>query len=253
MIKNDFDVIKCLCDDSVNVYYIGDVHLGSKGFRADDFQRILDIIIDDSKAKIVLNGDLIENKNKYSQANSMMEQTMTPQEQAEAIVEMLSPLKDKIVASTGGNHEFGCEKHSGIDLAYWLADSLGAEYRKNACIISFELQDAERNIKKWTAVNTHGSGGGMMIGNGLNRIDRWANSWSGIDLFAMGHTHTPLTGGRTRMERCDNSFTPREVKYLVHPSFMDYGGYALRGMLCPSSYTFMRVNMNMERITFEEV
>ena len=253
MIVNDLQPITILVGDTTNIYFLGDIHLGSKAFRGDDFQRILDAIIDDPNAKVVLNGDLIENKNKYSQGNSVMEQTMTPQEQAEAIVEMLMPIKDKIVCSTSGNHEWGCEKHTGIDLSYWIANSLGCEYRKNACIIKWKLMDAERNTKEWTTVNTHGSGGGMMIGNGLNRIDRWANSWDGVDLFAMGHTHTPLTGGRSRMEFNGSTYVPRDVKYLVHPSFMDYGGYALRGMLCPSAYTFMRVKMNMNELKFEEV
>lgn len=251
--NNDFEAIRVLCDSNTHIYPIGDVHLGSKGFMGDEFQRIIDTIIDDSSAKVILNGDLIENKNKYSQGNSMFEQSMSPQEQAEAIVEMLMPIKEKIVCGTTGNHENGCKKHTNIDITYWIASSLGVPYRENMCVVDWELQDTERNIKTYRSINTHGSGGGMLIGNGLNRIDRWANSFSGVDLFICGHTHTPLTGGRTRYEFTRGKVEPREIKYLVHPAFLDYGGYALRGMLCPSAFTYMRVNMDMNSIKFEEV
>ena len=235
-------------DEEAHIYPIGDIHLGSPQFNADRFNKLLEVIESDGKAAVILNGDLIENKNKYSQANSVMEQEMMPQKQAEKIVEFLTPIKDKIIGLTGGNHEFACEKQTGIDLNFWIASALDAPYRKNFAMYDLFVNDGVEH----RLLSIHGTGGGSTVGAGLNRLDRFSAGFEDVDIFIMGHTHTPAISERTRYFFDGGDVVERKVKLYVHPSFMDYGGYAARGMLCPSGSMYFMIDLGYESL-FKEV
>ena len=99
MIVRHFGVV-----DEIEVYPIGDVHLGAAEHMADAWKQFCDYIIGRPHAYVILIGDLINNGTRTSVTN-IFEETMRPSEQKRMMAEMLKPLRDRIIAIIPGNHE----------------------------------------------------------------------------------------------------------------------------------------------------
>jgi len=108
----------------INVLMTGDWHVGSSQF--DD--RIVDDALKEIETRpngrIVLMGDLINAGIMHSVSNTY-EETMTPHEQIDYVVNKLEPYKHKIVAAVGSNHSNRITKEVGINPTKMIMQRLG--------------------------------------------------------------------------------------------------------------------------------
>ena len=99
---------------SWNLWDIGDFHVGSTTFHEEGFLEIREQIIEDGSARVVVGGDLIEAitiDDRRFDMETNDPALRLPLQQCEKVVELLEPIKKKIVCVLEGNHERKLRKY----------------------------------------------------------------------------------------------------------------------------------------------
>lgn len=238
---SDFMPIKHKIDgnDDITLYLIGDVHIGAKEFDAKRFNDTISKVEADDNARIILVGDIINNATRSSISN-VFDEVFSPSESKLLAANYLKPVKDKILAAVGGNHEMRSVREVDDDPAYDIMCKLNIEnlYRRNAAFVKIQIGDvkgAGQRNPTYTLFVTHGSGGGTTPGAGANKQHKVQAIYEGIDVFIQGHTHKAINffPQRITYDKHNNKVTRRTVVCVTVPSFLDYGGYAMRFGLAP--------------------
>lgn len=208
--------------DSVDVMFIGDIHLGSPQCDKPRFLRIVDYCLKNN-VYVMLMGDLIEVGTKDSVGAGVYEQEFCGQSQYEQMVDLLMPLADRklILGLHNGNHEERVYKTSGINVAKMFARELGIRYLGDACWSKFKV-----GHQIYTIYSLHGRTGSRFDGTALLALERISTSFF-CDLIAMGHAHK-LIYSTVIIQRIENNMVKEHKKtLLITGSFLKYdGGYA---------------------------
>ena len=227
---------------NLRIYPIADVHLGAAEHKEQAWKRFCDTIMQDKNAYIILGGDLLNFALKSSVSN-VYEETMRPREQKRMMVEMLMPIKSRILCAVPGNHERRGMKEADDDPTYDIMCKLDLEhlYRQNIAFLRIQMgnqkYDGTRNPTYVIAV-THGAGGGMLPGATINRNERFAYAIDGCDCLVVGHSHKPMISQPAKLvvDGHNNKVSIKPFKVVVATSWLDWGGYAAQKMLLPSSH-----------------
>lgn len=228
---DDFVLIKSNYVDltHLNIYPLGDVHIGSKEFDGELFNQWIDIVKSDPNGAVVIVGDIMNMGLRNSKSN-VYEENLSPMEQKERCYELLEPISDKIIAGCSGNHEYRAVKEVGMNPLYDVFCRLRIEdrYRENACFIKLTVGKHKHNPNTYGVVLTHGSS--------KAKDEKWTYGVDGCDCFISGHTHDanhkPL--GKIRMDLSHNKVKTVGYQHIVVLPFQRYGGYAVRGKYMPN-------------------
>lgn len=183
----DFVRVPKIPKDELYLFPIGDVHYGNRHADLDVFQKYIDKI-KEIDCKVILMGDLIEVANRNSPGASIYEQDVSPQKQIEWIVDVLRPIKDKIILLHGSNHERRVYKSTGVDITKNIARELGIKYCVYGAYTRITLNDVSYNI-----FSTHGSSGSKLRESKMKVLRDLARVNTNADLYLMGHVHTNYT------------------------------------------------------------
>ena len=226
--------------DHLNIYPLGDVHIGSKEFDLELFKQWVEMVKSDPNGVVVIVGDMMNMGLRNSKSN-VYEETLSPMEQKELCYELLAPIADKIIGGCSGNHEYRAVKEVGMNPLYDVFCRLRIEdrYRENACFIKLTVGKQGKNPNTYGVVLTHGSS--------KSKDDKWNYSVDGCDCFISGHTHDAnhAPKGKIRMDLTHNKVKMVSHQQVVVMPFQRYGGYAIRGKYLPNSLG------QFQRITFD--
>lgn len=234
MIINDFEMVvhKLSRDlDEVNIYPLGDLHIGSPQFNLPLWKKWKQMVMDDPNGYVVIIGDLVDNGLKTSLTNSY-EATMRPMEQKKWLADELKPLKDKILGACRGNHEARSIKVADYCPVYDVMTKLDLEdlYRENMAFLKVNL-GAKRKDRQFSY--------GIVLAHGASntKVKQFAYSIDGVDLMVTGHTHDPQSHFPRKivMDMKNEVVYQQDFTRLVVPSFLNTGGYALTAMYLPQS------------------
>jgi hypothetical protein len=171
--------------DEIKIYHLTDVHIGSKYFRGEKFDEVLDGIANDPMAFALLGGDMIEVITKASIADPM-EQDLTINQQVNAFVHKLGRIQHKVLYSVGGNHDQGrtfktCE----FDLAEAMAAMIDVPYSNVRTTIDLNFRGVNKRISL-----THRYGNAHSVAAVEGAVKK-AMSFSTFhtDAFLSGHNH----------------------------------------------------------------
>jgi predicted phosphodiesterase len=232
IIKDDFDLIVHKLDKDlpyINIYPIGDLHIGSKEFNLDAFQRWKKMVMDDEFSKVVIVGDIMDMATKGSKTN-IYEATMNPYEQKEWVTNEFRDFKDKILAGIQGNHEYRSNNLLGICPMYDVLAKLDLEdlYRPNMAFMKINLgsRNKDRQVS-YTLVMAHGQAKG--------RTKQFPYAIDGMDVMVTGHFHEPNNAFPSKIviDSKNEVVTFKPFTHITVPSFTTLGGYTLRGMYLP--------------------
>lgn len=193
------------------------------------------MVQEDPDLYLVLGGDIVNN-NVRSSVGSPWDDTVRPREQKRHMVEMLSPIKDRLLCCVSGNHERRSLKDCDDDPMYDIMVKMDLEdiYRPNAAFLKIQLGKRHKNSSKASATYcfavTHGSGG-------QNANERWGAHIDGIDCVVSGHVHK---GGVTKPSKM--VFDPHNDKIrfqqfvsIVCVPWQEYVDFPLQKMMNPSA------------------
>lgn len=241
---NDFEMITYNFPEREDclIIPISDVHLGAAEHLAKEWVTFCKQIEQHPNVKIILCGDLINNATRTSVSN-IFDETMRPREQKKLMVEMLKPLRERILCAVSGNHERRSGKDVDDDATYDILCKLDLEekYRENIAFIRIQMGDkysAGLKNPTYTLAVTHGAGGGMLPGATINRNERFGYAIDGLDCLVVGHSHKPMVSqpAKIKIDPFNNKVSIKPFKVVTSTSWLGWGGYAAQKMLLPASH-----------------
>lgn len=214
-------------------WHIGDVHCDKKLIK----ERI-DYVKSKDNAFCILNGDIMNNATKTSVSDSYAEE-IPPMEQIQRAIDLLEPIKSKILALTSGNHENRSYIKEGIDLTHIVSAQLGIKdkYSKTGAFLFIRFGHNVKGRKMcYTIYSNHGSGGGRKEGAKAIRLADMA-SIIDADIYIHSHTHLPMVMKQSFFRvNCPNSSISQVDKLFVNTgATLNYAGYAQTFEYKPSS------------------
>ena len=253
----DFEIIQhqFLGGHDITIVPISDVHLGSPGCMEQEFMQFLETVKATPNLYLTLGGDLIDNGTRSSVTN-VFRATMFPSEQKKMMAKLLEPVRDRILCFVPGNHERRSGKEADDDPVYDIAAKLDLEhlYRENIAFLKIQLgvQEYDNGTKTkadlrptYCLVLVHGAGGGLLTGASVNRGERFGYVIDGMDALIVGHTHKPFTTqpGKIQIDPHNNLVQVKPFKVICATSWLQFGGYAARGMMLPSSHCLQTLTL----------
>lgn len=216
--------------NNIRLYVLSDVHLGSTQCNVDRFKEIVENISKDDNMYVILLGDILDTALKNSKTD-IYSTSLSLAESQKLAVEILTPIKHKIIGMTPGNHENRVWKEVGVDLSLWLAEKLGLEdvYRNNGIALSISFgKDTNGHPYRLNVFGQHGAyGGGRKLGSAMNALEDLDGIVGNADIYIRAHTHSPVSGRRDIYDFNDKGNIVRRSKYYFNsPSVLEYGGYA---------------------------
>lgn len=228
---DDFVLIQAKYDTypHLNIYPLGDVHIGSKEFDEKLFLEWREAVMNDPYGVVVIIGDMMNMGLRNSRSN-VYEELLSPMAQKEKCYELLLPIAEKIIGGCSGNHEYRSVKEVGMNPLYDVFCRLCIEdrYRENACFLKLTVGKCGSNPNTYGVVLTHGSS--------KTKDLTWTQSVDGCDVFISGHTHTGTHQpcGKIRMDLSHNTVKTVGYHHVVVTPFQSYGGYAIRNKYIPN-------------------
>ena len=232
----------------VTLIPVSDVHLGAAECMEKEWIAFIKMVEESENTYITLGGDLLNNATKSSVSN-IYDEVYRPSEAKRMMARMLEPIRDRILCAVGGNHERRSSKDVDDDITYDIMAKLDIEnlYRENIAFLKIQLgnktnengvKSAGRDRPTYCLAVTHGSGGGILTGAGVNRNERFGYSVDGIDALIVGHTHKPYTTqpGKIVVDSHNNQISIKPFKVISSTSWLEFGGYAAQKMLLPSTH-----------------
>lgn len=224
--------------DKIKLIALSDLHIGDKLCDYKSIKNVIDTIEKEKDTYVILNGDLMNCATKSS-VSDVYAETISPKEQVQRLVEILTPIKDKILVIAGGNHEARIYKETGIDIVSLVAIQLGIEkrYAENWWYLYLRFgKDKNKKNTVYTITGIHGYGGGRKAGGKINNLIEMSDKVV-ADIYVMGHTHTPIiTRNSVYIPDYQNKTLLKKDKYyLMTNSFLDYGGYGEKFGFTPST------------------
>jgi hypothetical protein len=228
-----------------------DWHYNNPLFSLKHIQRTIDFVQSTDNARLVLGGDLAEAVTKLSKGD-VYHQTLTPQDQRDAIIEILMPVKDKILGMVTGNHEMRIYNETGIDLSKDIADALDVPYRPEGILlkIMFGNGNSSHDDAPYTfwGYCTHGYGGARTKSAKAVKVER-LSTWVRADFYCMSHDHVvnvapdlDLVPDNRGTVDSNTGFLTGKItahrKMLVKTNaYLKWGGYSEMGGFPPTDLT----------------
>lgn len=207
-------------EENTFIFTLSDLHIGM-GNR-EYIQNIIDFIKKLPNAYVVIGGDIVENAIKNSKGN-IIECYAPPQEQISLAVEMLKPIRDKIICMIGsGNHEERTEKEAYISITQ---------------IIACMLNIPEKYVKDF-AIGYLDVGDNCYIYGNIHKHRKANNyyAYMNVDILVQEHTHElSYREVPVLYHNKYNKKTSVRTNYIVNngsalcfPSYAKRGGYSMQ-------------------------
>lgn len=239
----------------ITIIPISDVHLGAAECMEQEFISFVETVRNSENVYITLGGDLLNNATKSSVSN-IYDEVYRPSTAKRMMANILEPIRDKIICAVGGNHERRSSRDVDDDITYDIMTKLDIEnrYRENIAFVKIQMGRATtsggyRNKGAYRPTYciavTHGSGGGVLTGAGVNRNERFGYALDGVDALIVGHTHKPYTTqpGKISVDTKNNIVKVKPFKVISSTSWLSFGGYAAQKMLLPSTHCLQTLHL----------
>lgn len=240
-----------------NLYFLSDIHYGSRACDTDQLKADVAVIAEDPFAWVIMLGDNFEaispDDIRYEVDLHDWSKSYCKQIVMELAV-ILEPIRKKVICGLTGNHEDKFEKRHYTDLAEHLYDRLEVPYLGYSAIFPIKVQQPCR-VKRRAAFQEakngwetqynldvfvhHGAGGGRKPGGKLNRIYD-AQLGFEADIYAMGHVHDQVSYISNKIG-CARDGGQKQIDKAFVVGATYYKGYmpgsttyAEKGMLSPS-------------------
>lgn len=178
--------------DEVMGVVLSDLHHGNNYSSLKHFMRTVDFIRNRDNCVCWLTGDLLEAITKQSKGD-IYRQDITPQQQRDEVIEILLPIKDKILGMTTGNHEQRIYNETGVDLSADIASALGVPYRPEGMLYKLSYGKGNEGHKDKPYVfwgyMTHGYGGARTKAAKAVKVERVGTWIPRCDWVTMAHDH----------------------------------------------------------------
>ncbi len=215
----------------IEIIGLGDIHYGSPEHNEKLFNEMIEKIKTQENLYCILLGDLIECITKDS-VGDIYTQKGTPHTQADYMINKLKPIKHKILAMTGGNHENRVFKTSGFDINFYIAKGLEIEnrYIKNSFVLFLrfgKIRCTKNTPQVFSLFITHGTSGSTKKPSKLKKLIDLKEIVSGCDVYIMGHVHDYICtyDENFLIDSRLKKVVEKTSAFISQGAFLDFGGY----------------------------
>lgn len=233
----------------IRIVPLADIHIGDELLDHKLLKQTIEYIKNNDNVFTILNGDLMNTALKNS-VSDIYSETLTPMEQIDALLELLEPIKDKILVATCGNHERRIEKDTSVDIMNLVMKQLGLGHRYTSGSFYLYLYFGEKTQGRkapmvYTIYGYHGSGGGRKTGGKINRAIEMSNVCI-ADIYLMSHVHEPIGTKKVIYlpDYSNKALNKKEMLYAISNSFLKYGGYVEQFGFTPVSTSRIELILN---------
>lgn len=231
----------------LEIHTFADEHIGDEHCDIKRLKERIEYVKNTPNAYCIMNGDILDNATKTSIGDTYT-QELNPMQQLQYAMELFSPIKDKILCVSHGNHENRTYKE-GINLSFLMAKQLGLEdrYTPTSAVLFIRFgkdnkgkkeTNGSGNVRKicYTMYVLHGSGGGRKEGAKAIRLADMANIID-TDIYCHAHTHLPMVmkQGFHRIDTRNSDVALVDKLFVNTAANLHYGGYGEAGEFKPSS------------------
>lgn len=227
------------------VYVLADLHLGDPNCDLMEVRKQIERIKRDEYGLVILNGDLLNTAIRTG-ISDIYGETLKPMQAIKMLVDLLEPIKGKIIGCTTGNHEWRVYRDDGVDVMRLVCRQLDVEkmYCPEGVFIFLrfgKMNGHGRHLDKskrqlFTFYATHGTGGGRKEGAKAIRLADMA-AVVDADAYLHSHSHLPMIMRESFFRtNAGNSSARRVDKLFVNTgSTLEYGGYGQAQEFKPNS------------------
>lgn len=240
----------------IYIYALGDIHIGDKGFTNESEKKLkgyIEYIRKTPNAFAILQGDILNCATRVSKS-SPFEQSMDLKEQITKAIEILKPIKHKILGAIDGNHEQRLSDFSGYSPMISLCERLDIDYMKDSALYIIRMAcHSKKDIPRtsFTVYSHHTTGGnGRTVGSKINRVEVMREIVANADVYCGSHNH--MLGAVPAVTQMINA-TEGKID-IVRQMLVDCGGYlewnntyAERTMLPPLKIGSPRIHLIVKR------
>jgi predicted phosphodiesterase len=243
--------VKVVDFPEIKILPLYDLHVGSSECDEDLIDKAIKFIKENENCFTVLGGDLIENNVYDNKINAIHGQKYQVQEQVEKVIKMLEPIKDKILFSVCGNHEYRTERLTGVDISALIALQLDVPYFKWESFFMIKMP-SKKNISQKRNISLyahHGVGGSSTTGTKLNSIEKLHFRAPISDILMVGHHHISISSRKIIRFLNQSGQVKEMVQHFVgcgsaHQSTSE--GYGAKGGYAPIPTGFSLINISLD-------
>lgn len=235
--------------EEIKVIVLADIHLGSEKLDKKLLKKAINYIKDNDDVFCVLNGDLMDVAIKNSVSDCYTAE-YTVDEQIDKLVEILTPIKNKILCATTGNHEDRIKKETGVDITKRAMAELGIKdkYTNNAWYLFLRFGEKKQGRKcpmVYTIHGYHGGSSGISEGAKINKLVAMGRTVI-ADVHVMSHVHTPLTTSKVinLPDYANNTINVKKISFGTNGAFLKNGGYGEKKGYEPLSNEGLQIILN---------
>ena len=227
--------------DVLELHTFADEHIGDAHCDIPRLRERIDYVANTPNAYCIMNGDILDYASRSS-IGDIETREFNIMGQLEKAVELFTPIKNKIIAITNGNHENRGYRKEGFDISKMIALQLGLGdvYAPAAALIfvRFGKQSMRHDGRPmlYTVFANHGTGGGRKEGAKAIRLADMA-SIIDADVYIHSHTHLPMImkQGFFRVDLTHSCVANITKLFINTAANLDYGGYGEAGEFKPNS------------------
>lgn len=202
---------------NIEIVGLTDIHFGAIGHHIKKFKKALEYILKEKNRFVFLNGDNLDYvppSYKFTQED----QNLKPMEQLKGLIEILKPLKNRLLWIKGGNHDTDRSmKVSQIDIIEILARELNVPYYPSVGFIKIVTKERVTKI-----IAAHGN---RVNKNPDLELDAMRNIYAGADIYYCGHDHSLYVKPVEFLMFNGKEHLSRQW-YIRGGSFLKFGSYA---------------------------
>lgn len=225
----------------IEIHTFADEHIGDAHCDMARLKERIKYVAETPNAYCIMNGDILDNASRSS-IGDIETRELNIMGQIQCGVELFSPIKDKILCITNGNHENRAYRKEGVDISNLIARQLGIidVYSPTSVLLflRFGKMSSHHGHRPvlFSLYCCHGSGGGRKEGAKAIRLADMS-SIVDADIYVHSHTHLPMIMKQGFFRTDIRSSTVQHVtKLFVNTaSNLDYGGYGEAQEFKPNS------------------
>lgn len=228
---------------SVDVLFVGDLHLGDTGSQ---YKQVIKYL-KKSNSYIVFMGDIIDNALKESITN-IYHQKLNPQDQLIRFIEDLKELKSRVLVMLTGNHERRTEKQVGVNFYALLSETLDIPIFDTWGVLDISVKNQTNklagNNNRWnySLCLHHGVVGGRYNERSAKQGRLLEEIVKNCDAYITAHTHVPLLTYQARYvyDSKNKKISKKDVLYATVGGFVETK-YAHEKMLTPTTNAALKI------------
>jgi len=213
--------------NKIKLVPLGDFHYGVSQCSVEKLKEWIEWVRKTKNAFVVLMGDTTENSTRYSVGSGVYEQILRPRQQKIDMMEILAPIRHKIIAMVEGNHGRRSVQEVDYSPEQEIANTLEIPFFRHTAYI-----DIVWGGHLFEIFATHGTTGAVTEGGKINAIAK-PTMFTRADIFLQGHTHDKFAKSKLEFIRDRKTLEIQRRKYyLVNTgSFMNYWDSYAEGKL----------------------